>query len=80
MIDKRLKGIFNCSDLFGGIAVILLADFQQMDPLTGTALHTSCVDHLVHEENADRYGLGTPREDGINLFIKFRLILLTEKM
>ena len=49
MIDKRLKEIFNCSDLFGGIAVILLGDFQQMDPVTGISLPTSIVDHLVYE-------------------------------
>jgi hypothetical protein len=80
MINKLLQEIFNCNDLFGGIAVILLGDFQQLDPITGDAMHSSCVRHLVLDEHADRYGLGTPREDGLNLFIKFRLILLKEQM
>jgi hypothetical protein len=80
MINKRLQENFNCNDLVGGIAVILLGDFQQLDPITGHAMHSSCVTHLVLDEHADRYGLGTPREDGLNLFIKFRLILLKEQM
>ena len=43
-------------------------------------MHTSCVEHLVLDEHADRFVIGTPCEDGISLFIKFRLILLTEQM
>jgi hypothetical protein len=80
MINKRLQEIFNCNDIFGGIAANSLGDFKQLDPVTGDAMHTSCVIHLVLEEHANRYGLGTPREDGINLFIKFCLILLKEQM
>ena len=69
MINKRLQENFNCSDLFGGITVILLGDCQQVDPVTGTALHTSAVDQLIYDKNADRDVLGTPRKDDISLFI-----------
>jgi hypothetical protein len=80
MIDKRLKEIFDSSEIFGGIAVILLGDFQQLDPVKGKSLPSSIVEHLVQHAHAYRYVIGTPREDGINLFIQFQLILLTEQM
>ena len=61
--------------MFGGIAVILLGDFQKLDPGKGKSLPSSIVEHLVHYSHADRYVIGTPSEDGINLFIQFCLIL-----
>ena len=69
MIDKRLKEIFDSSELFGGIAVILLGDFQQLDPVKGKSLPSSIVEYLVHHAHADRYVIGATHEDGINLFI-----------
>ncbi len=80
MIEKRLKEIFDCSELFGGISVILLGDFQQLPPTAGQSLHASTVDHLVYDQHASTYVVGTPNEDGINLFTQFRLIVLTEQM
>ncbi len=41
MIDKRLKEIFNNNNVFGGISMILLGDFQQLDPVAGKSLSDS---------------------------------------
>jgi len=41
MIDKRLKEIFNNNIVFGGMAMILLGDFQQLDPVAGKSLSDS---------------------------------------
>ena len=41
MIDKRLKEIFKNNIVFGGMAMILLGDFQQLDPVAGKSLSDS---------------------------------------
>jgi hypothetical protein len=54
MIDKSLKEIFDSLEIFGGIAVIMLGDFQQLDPVKGKSLPSSIVEHLVNRAHADR--------------------------
>ena len=80
MIDKRLKEILDSSATWGGVSMIFLGDFQQLNPVSGVALTKAVVDHLVYNRDPEKYISGTPREEGINLFVNARLIVLTEQM
>ena len=57
-----------------------MGDFQQLNPVSGVALTKAVVDHLVYDQDPEKYIIGTPREEGINLFVNAQLIVLTEQM
>ena len=80
MIDKFLKEVLDSRATYGGDSMILLGDFQQLDPGSGVPLTKSVVDHLVYNRHPEKYVIGTPWEEGINLFINAPLIVLTEQM
>jgi hypothetical protein len=80
MIDKRLKEILDSSATWGGVSMIFLGDFQQLNPVSGVALTKAVVDHLVYDRDPDKYIIGTPHEEGINLFVNAQIIVLTEQM
>jgi hypothetical protein len=48
MIDKHLREILDSRAAYGGVSMILLGDFQQLDPVSGVPLTKSVVDHLVY--------------------------------
>ncbi len=79
-IDKRLKEILDSRATYGGVSMIFLGDFQQLDPVSGVPLTKSVVDHLVYKQHPEKYVIGTPWEKGINLFINAQFIVLTEQM
>ncbi len=80
MIYKRLKEILDSSATWGGVSMIFLGDFQQLNPVSGVASTKAVVDHLVYNQDPDKYIIGTPREEGINLFVNAWLIVFTEQM
>jgi hypothetical protein len=79
MLNKRLKQIFENNLPFGGLSVILLGDFQQLDPIGCKSMSDAVIEHLVHNRRSNMYTIGSPREDGINLFISFVLVMLTQQ-
>ena len=79
MLNKRLKQIFENNLPSGGLSVILLGDFQQLDPIGCKSMSDAVVEHLIHRRRSNMYTLGSPREDGKNSFISFWLVMLTEQ-
>ncbi len=49
LIDKRLKEILDSSATWGGVSMIFLGDFQQLNPVSSVALTKAVVDHLVYD-------------------------------
>ena len=49
MMNKQLEEMFDCSELFGGLSVILLGNFQQMNPVTRSTLPASVVEQQVYD-------------------------------
>ncbi len=79
MMSKRFKQVFENNLPFGGLSVILLGNFQQLDPVSSKSMSSAVVEHLVHNRRTSMYTVGSPREDGINLFISFKLVALTQQ-
>jgi hypothetical protein len=53
MIDKFLKEVLDSRATYGGDSMILLGDFQQLDPMSGVLLTKSIVDHLVYNQHPE---------------------------
>jgi hypothetical protein len=54
MIDKHLKEILDSMTTDGGISMILLGDFKQLDPVSGVSLTKPVVDHLVYNQHPEK--------------------------
>jgi hypothetical protein len=75
MIDKRLKEILDSSATWGGVSMIFLGDFQQLNPVSGVALTKAVVDHLVYNRETEKIiSLVLP------VIVNARLIILTQQM
>jgi hypothetical protein len=80
VIDKHLKEILDSRATYGGVSMILLGDFQQLDPGSGVPLTKSVVDHLMYNQHPEKYVIDTPREEGIHSFKNAQLIVPMEQM
>jgi hypothetical protein len=74
MLNKRLKQIFENNLPFGGLSVILLGDFQQLDPIGCKSMSDAVIEHLVHNRRSNMYtsSVGVrayPRKSGKSLSV-----------